>query len=153
MRRDKRKMSSPNVYPLMYPAVCLADEVPRVLKELVLELVEEEVAADGNLCLAELPLRRLEVKLDVELLQEGSNGILVLVLLHLNDLHDLANGVAHARRHLATGHRRCFPRKDGSSGEVSENPWRRCLDGVEICRREEGLEQEGSPLWVVEVDE
>ena len=139
-----------DVYALVYPAVRLGDEVPRVVHEVVAEVPEEEVVRDDRLRLAELLLRGLKVELDVELLEELCDRVLVLVLLHLYDLDDLADRVADARGERA---RRGLAAKNGGSSEVTKDPWGGGLNSVEVDGGEEGLKEEGAPLWMVEVDE
>ena len=134
----------------MYPAVRFGDEVARVVHEIVTEVPEEEVVCDDRLRLPKLLLRGLKVELDIQLLEELCDGILILVLLHLDDLDDLANRVAYARGERT---RRGLAREDGGGGEVPEDPWTRRLDGVEVGGLKEGLEEEGASLRVVEVDE
>lgn len=83
--------NSRNVDTLMDAAVGLADEIPRIIHEVIPELVQEKIARDDCFCLAQLSLCSLKVKFHVELLEESSDGILILVLLHLDDLDDLTD--------------------------------------------------------------
>lgn len=134
----------------MYAAVRLADQVPRVVHEVFPELAQEEVVRDDGLGFPKLLLRSLKVELDVELLEELRDRVLILVLLHLDDLDNFADRMANARGEGAGGR---FAREDGCGSEIAQDPWRGRLDGVEVGRGEEGFEKEGASLGVVEVDE
>jgi hypothetical protein len=61
----------------------LADQIPHIIQKLILELVREEVVPDHLLCETELPLCRLEIELDIILLEEGRRRVGGLVLLCL----------------------------------------------------------------------
>ena len=139
----------------MNSTIRLADEVPRVIQEILPELVQEEVVRDDALRSLQLALRSLKVELDVELLEEARDGVRVLALLELHDLDELADRVAHARAGRCAARRGLLglAREHGGDGEVAEDPGRSGLDGVEVRGGEECLEEEGAARGVVEVDE
>ena len=85
-----RRLHIPDVDAPVYPAVRLADQPTRALHELVLELLQEEVVLDDLLRHGELIARLVEVKIDVEVLEEAGDGVAVLVLLRRDDLRQLA---------------------------------------------------------------
>jgi hypothetical protein len=49
----------------MNAAVCLTDEVPCIIKELLSSLAQEEIIPDDACCELQLTLCNLEIKLDV----------------------------------------------------------------------------------------
>ncbi|RDB20385.1 hypothetical protein Hypma_012521 [Hypsizygus marmoreus] len=79
----------------------------------------EEVIPDDLLRLPKLALRLLEVKIDIQLLQEMGEGFMVLVFLRLDDLDDLPDHQGLAG-------------EDGGSSKVPQDPETRRLDHVEV---------------------
>ncbi len=96
--RCGRKGDLPDVDALVYPAVGLADQITSIIHEVIFELLQEEIVPNNFLCEAKVALGCLEIKLDIQFLQEGGDGVLELIFLHLYDAHDFANGVSDARR-------------------------------------------------------
>jgi len=114
-----------NVNLLVDSAICLANEITSIVQELVLEVAQEPIVADDNFRKRQLLLRGFEIELDVQFLEEGCDGILILILLCLDYFDDFANGISHARREgcTASNWRSCgFSGKDRRSCQVSENP-------------------------------
>lgn len=134
---------------LVNTAVRLANEVPRIVHKILPEVAEEEVILHHPLRDGQAPLRSLEIKIDIEILEELCNRVLVLVLLHLDHAHDVTDGVPR------TGRRRigCFARYDCCPGHVAQYPRARGLDRVQVCGGKERFEEERAALWVIEVDE
>jgi len=83
-----------DIDPLMNPAIGLAYQIPRVIQKVVPKLPQEEIVANNLLRLAELLLGLLKIELDIELFQEPRDRVLVLILFHLDDLDNFADGVA-----------------------------------------------------------
>ena len=88
-------MDSPNINPLVYPAIGFTNQIPRIIQKLPPKPAQEEIIRHDPLSKRQLSLRRLEIKLHVKLLEEIRNRILVLVLLRLYDLDNLAYRVAY----------------------------------------------------------
>lgn len=82
----------------MYPAVCLADQITSIIHKVVFELLQEEIVSNDLLREAKMALGCLEVKFDIQFLEEGGDGVLELIFFHLYDAHDFADGVSDARR-------------------------------------------------------
>lgn len=78
-----------NVDLLVDSAVSLEDAEASVLHELVAARAKEEVVGQHTLTLAELDLGGLKVEVDVQVLQEGGDGITVCVALLLKNLHQI----------------------------------------------------------------
>ena len=145
-----------DVNSLMDATVRLADEVPSIVQEIVLELAQEEVIPDDTLRELQLPLCGLKVKLDVEFLKELCDRVRVLILFELHDLDDLPYRMPYARadRGGTCGARRLrLAREHGGDGDVAQDPGCCGLNGVEVGGGEERLEEEGAACGVVEVDE
>jgi hypothetical protein len=144
----------PNINLLVNPTVRLCNEVPRILEELILEFSQEEVVRHHLFRQCQLPLRRLEIELDIELPEELGHRVLVLVALKLHDLHDLLECVPDLAGSTTGASGGCgFASEDGSGGDVTQDPGAARLDRVEVSRCEEGLEKQGAALLVVKVDE
>lgn len=122
----------------MDPAKHLGNEPSSIVDEVVGEAGEEEVATDDRLGDRQLLLSLVEVKVDVQVLEEARDGIRVLVLFHLDNLDELADRIT-----VLAGSRRLdrSSRNDGGRDEVSEEVRARCLDRVEIRGREEHFHQ------------
>lgn len=93
-RGSKKKANSRYVNLLMDSAVCLANEVTCIVQELIFEVSEEKVLRNNLDRKCKLALCGIKVKFDVEFFQERRDGILVLILLCLDDFDHLADGVA-----------------------------------------------------------
>lgn len=130
-----------NIDLLVNPAVGLRDEAAGVLDEFLLHGDQEEVVLENLLALGELLLGEVEIKVDVESLNKLGDGVTVLVGLMLNNLDEFLEQV------LATlvG--------DNGGSEVTENPWARSLDSVDVGRLEEEVDNSITSLGVVEEDE
>ena len=88
----------PNIDPLVYPAIRLADQVPRVIHEFIPKIVEEEVVRNNLLGFFQRLLGRLKVELHIQLFEERRHRIGVLIFLHLDDLDDLSYRVPNSGR-------------------------------------------------------
>lgn len=93
---------------LVNAAVRLANEVARIVHEVLPEVAEEEVILYHPLRDGQTLLCSLEIEVDIEVLEELCDGVLVLVLFHLDDAHNVPDGMPR------TGRRRigCFARHD-----------------------------------------
>src|SRR5882762_7929405 len=142
-------MDAPNINPLVYPAICFTNQIPHIIQKLLPKLAQEEIICHDPLGKCQLSLHRLEIKFDIKLLEEICNGVLVLILLRLNDFDDLAYRVAYACTCPTSSGG--LAGQNGCCGKVAKNPWARCLDRVEVDGREEGLQEEGAAFQMVEV--
>lgn len=70
---------------MMNSTIRLADEIPRVVQELILEIPEEEIILHHLNGCHKLLLRCFKVKLHVKLFEEVRNRVGILVLLHLHN--------------------------------------------------------------------
>jgi len=127
---------------LMDPTKSLEDHQPRVFNELVQTGDQEEVVDQDGLAFPQLLLGAVEVKVDIEVLDEGSDGVLVcvgLLLDHLDQvLHDVAPGALV---------------DDDSGRQVAEDPGASGLDGVQVLLLvKEEVDDEIPALGMVEKD-
>lgn len=137
----------------MNPTIRLRNQIPRIIQELLPKLAQEKVISDHTLRNTQLPLRRLEIELAIQLLQETRDGVLILVFLGLDDFDDLFECIPDTGGGRVGGRGRGFAREDGSGGEVAEDPRAGGLDGIEVRWREERLQQERSALRMIEIYE
>ena len=113
-------------------AVALGDEVAGGVDKGVGGAEQEEVVLENLLGLAELLLGLLEVKVDVEGLDEVGDGVGVLVTLladNADQILELALVLVRVAGAAAAG--------DDGSGEVAQDPGAVCLDGVDVGGGEE----------------
>lgn len=73
----------PNIDLLVNADISFADNESSILKELILELAQEEIVVKHALCLAKPSLRPIKVKVSIQLCEELCDGIFVLIRLHL----------------------------------------------------------------------
>ena len=129
-------------------AVALEDEVASGVDKVVGVGEQEEVAPENLLGENKLVLSLLEVKVDAEGVDEAGDGVLVLVGLLLDD----ANNILHLLL-LDTSVLRAAAVGDDGDGEVTEDPGRVGLDGVDEAGVEEEVEEGLAGLVVVEEGE
>ena len=127
----------------MDPAECLKDHHPRVLDKVIQTRHEEEIIDEHGLAIPELLLGAVKVKVDVEVLDEAGDGILVGVGFFLDHLDQVLH-------HVPPG----ALVDDDRSGQISQDPGARGLDGVQVgLLVEEQVDDQVLTLVVVEEDE
>ena len=104
----------------------------RGIDELVSCTQQEEVVLENLFCLAELLLCLLKVKVDVQGLDEVGDRVAVLVALLTYDPDQVLELLLVLVRVPAT-----VAGSDDGGGEVAQDPWAVCLDGVDVGGREE----------------
>jgi hypothetical protein len=98
----------------------------------VRQISQKEVVCENLLCLAQLLLRLLKVKVDVKSLDEQGERIRVFIPFLVDyscQILELLAIRARVSRSRST--------RDNGGCEVAEEPWAECLDGVDIGGREE----------------
>jgi hypothetical protein len=128
--------------------VRFANEVPRIVHKVLPEVAEEEVILHHPLCHSQALLRGLEIKIDIEVLEELCDRVLVLILLRLDHAHNIPDGVSRAGGSRIGS----FARYNSSPSQVAQDPRAGGLDRVQVCGGEERFEEECAALWVVEVN-
>lgn len=126
---------------LVGSAVGLQDEDAGILEEVFAGGGEEEVIVDDILAFLQLGLGAVEVDVDVQGLDELSDGVLVGVGFLLDNFDQVLQDV--------------FPTaaNDGSGSDVTKDPRAGGLDGVDILGLEKHVEQMILAVLVVEEDE
>jgi len=111
---------------LVNAAVRFANEIPRIVHKVLPEVAEEEIIFHHTLCHGQALLRSLEIKIDIQILEELCDRVLVLILLRLDHAHDIPDGVSRA------GGRRIgsFARYDSGASQVAQDPRGGGLDRV-----------------------
>uniref|UniRef100_A0A8R7QIQ5 Uncharacterized protein n=1 Tax=Triticum urartu TaxID=4572 RepID=A0A8R7QIQ5_TRIUA len=136
----------------MYTAVGLKDEKASILKELVSQrnsnaiplfdaLSQERIIQYNLLALDKLLLSAIKIILDIQALQEFNDGILVAVLLLLDDLDEFLKHVPSPLVHNNCSSK--VPQKMGSVG----------LDSIEVPVLEEEVDDPVPSILMVEEDE
>ena len=115
----------------MDPAEHLADQPSGIIDEIIRETREEKVGSHDALCHAQPLLSLFEIKIAEQILEEPSDGVRILILLHLDDLRQIPDVIAVAPRPNGFW---CAAGDDGGGDEVPEEVRAGCLDGVEIGR-------------------
>lgn len=137
-----------DVDPLVDLAVALRDEMPGRVDECVSGAEQEEVVLEDLLGLAQLLLGLLEVKVDVQGLDEVGDGVGVLVRFLAHDADqvlELALVLVAVAGAAAAG--------DDGGGQVAQDPRARGLDSVDVGGREEHVGQRLAGGLVVEEGE
>lgn len=120
------------------------------LNERLGSALEEEVATQNNVGFAQLLLCTGKVKFEVERADKFRNRVRVLVALLPDDAYQILELLlilrAPSRNILCAN--RAVPAADDGSGEVTQQPRAAGLDGVDVCRGEEELDQ-GVARWLV----
>ena len=117
----------------------------RRIDELVRGAKQEEIILKNLLRLAELLLRLLKVKVNVQRLDEVGNWIAVLVAFLPHDPDEVLELLLVLIRVSAT-----VAASDDSGGEIAKDPWAVGLDGVDVCGREEHVSKGFARRLVVE---
>ncbi len=105
----------------MDPTEGLKDHHPGILDKIIQARHQEEVVHQHRLAVAQLLLRPVKVKINVQVLDEGGDGVLVGVGLLLDHLDEVLHDVA-ARGLVG----------DDGGGEIAQDPGAGRLDGVEV---------------------
>ena len=105
----------------MNPAEGFKDHHPGVLDKIIQAGHQEEVVHQDRLAVPQLLLGSVKIKVDIQVLDEGGDGVLVGVGLLLDDLDQVLHDVAP--RGLVG---------DDGGGEIAEDPGAGRLDGVQI---------------------
>ncbi len=130
-----------DVNALVNAAVRLKDVKARVFDEFLVEGSEEEVVRQDLLALSQLLLGGLEVKLNEECIEKLGDGIVICVSFLLDDSEEIL------QRHSL------LLVRDHCDGQVSEDVWAGCLDGIQVLVVEEEFHEQAASAGVVEEDE
>lgn len=126
-----------DIDPLVNLAVTLRNQMSGSLNESIGGSSQEEVVSQHFLGLAKLLLGLLEVEIDVESGNELRYWVGIFIRLLLDDSDEILELLlvlcAVASSSVAVG--------DDGSGKVSENPWARSLDGVDVGGGEEEVDE------------
>ena len=120
----------------------------RRIYELFRRTQQEEIVLQNLLSLAEFLLRLLEVKVDVQGLDEVGDGVTVFVTLlsyNPDQIFELLLVLVRVAATVAAG--------NYGSREVTQNPGAVCLDGVDVCGGKEHVGEGFARSFVVEEGE
>lgn len=131
----------------MYTAVHFRHEPPGILDKIVGKARQKKVVSHDLLGRGEAVLGRRKVKVDIQVLEERSDGVRVLVLFHLRDSDEITEVVSTAARRVGV-----FAIENGGGNDVSQEVRARGLDSVEVRGREKHVEQPLECLAEIKVD-
>lgn len=126
---------------LMNTAVGFRNELTSILHEIILNRTQEKVIGNHFFTFLELLLSTIKVKSDKQSFNEFGDRIPVFIRLLLNDLDQFL----HLVLSTFAGH--------NSSGEVTEHPRARGLDGVNVLRSKEHINDAVTTTRMVEDNE
>jgi hypothetical protein len=129
-------------------AVALRDEMPSRVNERLGGGDQEEVVLEHFLGLTEFSLRLLEVEVNAQGGNELGDRVAVLVQLLLDDTHQILKLLL-----VLSGVTVAVAIRNHSGGQVTEDPWARCLDSVDESGGEEELDERVAGGVVVEEGE
>lgn len=141
-------VDSLDVNPLVDLAVALGDQMPRGIDKCIRSAKQEEVFLENLLGFTQLLLGLLEIKVDVQRLDEVGDrvGVLVALLAHdADEVLELALVLVRVAGAVAAG--------DDGGAQVAQNPRAVGLDGVDVGGGEEHVGQRLAGTVVVEQGE
>src|SRR3981189_1901405 len=116
----------------MNPTIRFRNQMSRTLNKLVRQTSKEEITFQHRLNLHQLLLRQFKIKVHIQSIDKLSDGIGILVSLLFDDTDKLANlfliGVRVTFAEMGS---------DYCGGDVSKNPGRGGLEGVDVGGGEE----------------